>query len=76
MNPGNRRALFYLVKALKPTSVLEIGTHVGASTAHIAAALAPGSTLITVDINDANNGPKAYWRAFGLQRSPRQMLNE
>jgi predicted O-methyltransferase YrrM len=76
VNPGDRRALFYIVKALQPASILEIGSHVGASTVHIGAAMAPGSRLVTLDIQDVNDGPSAYWRAFGLQRSPRQMLKE
>lgn len=76
VNPGDRRALFYVVKALRPTSTLEIGSHVGASTVHIGAAMASGSRLVTLDIQDVNDGPSAYWRTFGLQRSPRQMLTE
>jgi predicted O-methyltransferase YrrM len=76
VNPGDRRALFYLVKTLRPASVLEIGSHVGASTAHIAAALIPQSRLTTVDLMDVNDGSDAYWRAYGLQKSPRQMLSE
>jgi predicted O-methyltransferase YrrM len=76
VNPGDRRALFYVVKALRPTSILEIGSHVGASTVHIGAAMAPRSRLVTLDIQDVNDGPSSYWRTFGLQRSPRQMLNE
>src|SRR6516164_7248361 len=76
VNPGDRRALFYVVKALQPTTILEIGSHVGASTVHIGAAMAPTSNLVTLDIQDVNDGPGAYWRAFGLQRSPRQMLSE
>src|SRR3954449_2636637 len=39
VNPGDRRALYYLLRALRPRSVLEIGTNVGASTIHIAAAM-------------------------------------
>ena len=39
VNPGDRRALYYLVRALGLKRVLEIGTHVGASTIHIAAAM-------------------------------------
>src|SRR2546430_6217516 len=35
----SRRAIYYLVRHLRPRSVLEIGTHLGASTVHIAAAL-------------------------------------
>ena len=76
VNPGDRRALFYLVKALKPASILEIGSHVGASTVHIGAAMSPGSRLITVDIQDVNDGAAASWCVAGLQRSPRQMLAE
>src|SRR5882757_9710378 len=39
VNPGDRRALYYLVRALGLKRVLEIGTNVGASTLHIAAAM-------------------------------------
>jgi predicted O-methyltransferase YrrM len=39
VNPGDRRALYYLSRALRPARVLEVGTHIGASTVHIAAAL-------------------------------------
>jgi hypothetical protein len=37
VNVGDRRALYYLVRALRPRRVLEIGTDVGASTMSIAA---------------------------------------
>src|SRR6266511_3475177 len=36
VNPGDRRAVWYLIRGLNARSVLEIGTHVGASTVHIA----------------------------------------
>lgn len=39
VNPGDRRAIFYLVRHLRARSVLEIGTHIGASTTHVASAL-------------------------------------
>jgi hypothetical protein len=58
VNVGDRRALYYLVRALRPRRVLEIGTDVGASTMSIAAAMkrngaAPGEgAFITVDIED------------------------
>jgi predicted O-methyltransferase YrrM len=79
VNPGDRRALYFLVRALCPRRVLEIGTHVGASTIHIAAALkkngaVPGeSVFITVDVQDIE-APDAYWRRAGLPRSPRDSL--
>jgi hypothetical protein len=39
VNPRDRRALYYLVRALGLKRVLEIGTNVGASTIHLAAAM-------------------------------------
>jgi predicted O-methyltransferase YrrM len=66
------RALFQIAAALAPMAVLEIGTHVGASTLHIAAALrhAGGGTLTTVDLVDVNaaDGP---WSKRGAPASPR-----
>ena len=56
VNPGDRRALYHLVGYFKPCRVLEIGTHVGASTVHIASALrrfVGQGTLCTADIVDA-----------------------
>jgi predicted O-methyltransferase YrrM len=81
VNPGDRRALFYLVRAFRPARALEIGTHVGASTVHIAAALNYGAPahparLVTVDIQDVNNSPHSFWREAGLARSPKQMIDE
>jgi predicted O-methyltransferase YrrM len=57
--------------------VLEIGTHVGGSTIHIAAALAKigdEPKLITVDVEDVNDAPNASWKNYGLPRSPRDAL--
>lgn len=39
VNPGDRRAIYHLIRSLKPRSVLEIGTHIGVSTLYIALAL-------------------------------------
>ena len=39
VNIGDRKAIFFLIRNFKPKSVLEIGTHIGASTVNIAAAL-------------------------------------
>ena len=77
MNPGDRRALYYLMRHLRPGRVLEIGTQAGASTVHLAAGLAdanpgaPESRLLTVDIKDVNDSEEAAWKAFRLRQSPR-----
>jgi predicted O-methyltransferase YrrM len=77
VNPGDRRALYFLACGLGVRSILEIGTHVGASTAHLAAALlrAPSAErLITVDVVDVNDGERPYWRVAGLPQSPRECV--
>jgi len=82
VNPGDRRALFYLISALRPRSVLEIGTNVGASTVHIAAALNANDSdvgagrLVTVDIEDVNDSPTAPWKIAGLPFSARQRIEK
>ncbi|NJL28947.1 MAG: hypothetical protein HC897_14180 [Thermoanaerobaculia bacterium] len=62
INLGDRRAIFYLLSQLGSASILEIGTHVGASTTTIAAALATSrenggkqARLVSVDIRDVNS---------------------
>ena len=69
------RALFQIVAALAPGSVLEIGTHVGASTLFIAAGLreAGRGSLTTVDVLDVN-APAGPWSGIGLPAPPRLML--
>lgn len=71
VNPGDRRALYYLIRALRPARVLEVGTHIGASTLHIARALrANGSgSVTTVDITDVN-GAGGAWKVVGQRMSP------
>jgi len=83
VNPGDRRALYYLFSSLKPASVLEIGTHIGASTLHIAAALymsmiknGEDAHLTTVDIKDVNDPQKRPWLEFGINHSPIEMINK
>jgi len=79
VNVGDRRALFYLARAFAPARVLEIGTHVGASTVHLAAALMVGTRyarLVTVDVEDVNDGLQAVWRRAGLAKSPKQMIED
>lgn len=75
INPGDRRAVYYLVRALEPQNVLEIGTHIGASTLAIGRALrsnGKGGKVTTVDILDVNqaDGP---WKQAGLPMSPREL---
>jgi len=83
VNPGDRRALYYLLRYFQPKSVLEVGTHIGASTAHIAAALldsaqatasVPGS-LTSVDIMDVNDPVQQPWIGFGATSSPRGLTD-
>jgi predicted O-methyltransferase YrrM len=79
VNPGDRRALYYLIRGFRPRSVLEIGTHVGGSTVHIAAALARENgeetgSLTSVDIEDVNDAVKGPWRRLNLEDSPAQMI--
>jgi predicted O-methyltransferase YrrM len=73
LNPCERRALYFLIMALKPPDVLEIGTHVGASTIHIAAALrqldAEGK-LTTVDVVNVNHPDQGAWKKVGMSKSP------
>jgi predicted O-methyltransferase YrrM len=80
MNPGDRRALYYLVRRLRPRRVLEIGTQAGASTVHLAVGLADAhlgsreGRLLTVDIKDVNHQETGAWRAFRLPQSPREAM--
>lgn len=75
--PGERRALYQLVASFKPARVLEIGTHIGASTLAIARSLAtnsgPGAHLTTVDIADVNDPAHGAFARLGLD-SPRASL--
>lgn len=72
VNPGDRQAIYKLIAGLKPKSILEIGTHIGFSTLHMAmAAKTYGDDfkITTVDIEDVN-APNAAWAHCGLQDSP------
>lgn len=81
VNPGDRRAIFYLISYFKPNSVLEIGTHIGASTINIASALnniqhknKTKSIFKTLDIRDVNSISEKPWLQFGTEKSPIEMI--
>lgn len=76
VNPGDRRALYYLVKALQPSRFLEVGTHIGASTLFIARALKSNGSghVTTVDIYDVNAPANGLWKQCGASACPRDML--
>ena len=84
VNPGDQRAIFELIRYLKPRSVLEFGTHIGASTVHIALALRQlmeedprvPRDLTTVDIIDVNDPVRRHWEKFGSRQSPAAMLEQ
>lgn len=80
VNPGDRRAIYYLISAIKPVSVLEIGTHIGASTVNIASVLRNGSdqnaNITTVDINDVNSQIEKPWLKYGTTHSPIEMIEK
>jgi predicted O-methyltransferase YrrM len=75
VNPGDRRAIFTLVRALRPRRVLEIGTHIAASTASIAMALQGEGSLTTVDIVDVNHPATGRWKERGAKLSPRELMH-
>jgi predicted O-methyltransferase YrrM len=76
---GERRAIYYLVAALKPRRVLEVGTHLAASTLLIAKALATHvghqARLTTVDIFDVNDARTGAFARRGLS-SPRAIADQ
>lgn len=79
-NPGDCRALYHLVRRLKPQRILEIGTHLGCSTVTQAMAVARNradgiaATLDTVDIRDVNDPQTRPWLKFKSPHSPRENI--
>ncbi len=78
VNPGDRRAIYYLISHFKPRSVLEIGTHIGASMIHVAAALHKLQesenngqvSLVSVDVTNVNDAVLKPWLNYGTKYSP------
>jgi predicted O-methyltransferase YrrM len=66
-------ALYAITRAIQASDALEIGTHLGVSTVHIAAALSgPATSLTTVDICDVNDPVAARYTRFGSSISARE----
>jgi predicted O-methyltransferase YrrM len=80
VNPGDQRALYYLVRHLKPRRFLEIGTHIGSSTVALALAMARNTAdgvdgrIITVDIRDVNCEESKPWLDAHSPNSPLMIL--
>ena len=67
VNPGDRQAIYKLIAGLQPKSILEIGTHIGFSTLHMAmAAKTYGDDfkLIDWDHLDIYSEQEAYGRIY------------
>lgn len=83
VNPGDQRVIYYLVSALKPKSVLEIGTHIGCSLVNIALAAKrlrglpkpTRATITTVDITDVNNPAIMPWLEANAKCSPKELID-
>jgi predicted O-methyltransferase YrrM len=84
VNPGDRRAIYCLVRHLAPKCMLEVGTHIGVSTLYTALALKklrainPGTSynLVSVDIRDVNDCGSRPWLKHGSGLSPVEMLKK
>jgi predicted O-methyltransferase YrrM len=78
VNPGDRRVLYYLARALSPDAVLEIGTHLGGSTVHLALAQEKNGIgkITTVDIRDVNDAKTEPWKQCHSKFSPKEMLEQ
>lgn len=83
VNPGDRRAVFYLTSYLQPRRILEIGTHLGCSTVSFATALMQTNAatgipfeLETVDCRDVNDPATSPWKAAGALHSPQGMIRD
>lgn len=78
VNPGDQRAIFYLLTYLKSKTVLEIGTHIGCSTVNIGLAIKPieNSRLTTVDVCDVNEENTKPWLNYESKYSPKELLTK
>jgi predicted O-methyltransferase YrrM len=74
VNPGDRRAIYYLLRHFKPSRLLEVGTHIGASTVYAATALEPDALMVSVDISDVNSQERKPWLQYKTPHSPAEMI--
>jgi predicted O-methyltransferase YrrM len=78
VNPGDRRALYYLARKVGARRILEVGTHLGVSTVHLALALAQelggDASLTTVDVRDVNDPVARPWEDFESPISPSEAV--
>ena len=66
------------MRGLRVKSVLEIGTHIGASTVQIARVLSLNggdSNMCSVDISEVNSNLGKHWLAYIASNSPREVVN-
>lgn len=76
VNPGDQRALYYLIAHLRPKRIFEAGTHLGCSTLNMLLACrhqqrgTPGPWITTVDVRDVNDPERQPWLEYGAKRSP------
>lgn len=83
INPGDARAIFYLIRYFRPRSVLDVGTNVGVSMLHMAAALHTNQEsdekerlkLVTVDVRDVNDPISKPWLQRGVSYSPAESVD-
>jgi predicted O-methyltransferase YrrM len=80
VNRGDQQLIFHLTRFLKPKQILEIGTHIGASTSHFAIAMAEYAStqehVDTVDIRDVNCATAKPWASFGSKCSPVELIEK
>ena len=75
------RALYYLIRHFGFSAVLEVGTHIGCSTATNGIALGrldgpKRPKLVTVDIADVNDETNGPWRDIGLKNPPGRVIED
>lgn len=66
--------LYAITRFLNIKHALEIGTHLGFSTLHIALALKENALLTTVDLRDMNNEKEKLYTQYGSNISPNKLL--